>query len=292
MRLVFVHGINNQDNSATAIERDWWNAIVLGWTNANLSLLPRPHIDTAFYGDILVDTAQIAAQTMGVEAPECTTNAFAFLHLYSDHLGLTPTQLDNLSKQVDPNYQWQEQGLARAALVKLAQAIASVLPDNGRAVASAFLQQAVVYIDQKGVRDRILSVVRSQVFENKPDPTIVIAHSLGTVVCYNLLVDQGLGLSNRNITLFLTLGSPLGIGMMDRITPPRASFPLPPIGRWVNGRRADDFVPLDADIDNSNLGFSGVDNIHTTMVDGVDPHSIDAYLGDGKIARLLHAALE
>ena len=165
------------------------------------------------------------------------------------------------------------------------------MPDNGKSVASAFLQQAVTYIDQKGVRDRILSVVREQVFQNKTDPTIVVAHSLGTVVSYNLLVDKGLGLSNRNIKLFLTLGSPLGIGMMDQITPPRASFPRPPIVRWVNGRRADDFVSLDTNIDNSNLGFSGVENIHTTMINGVDPHSIAAYLSDEKIAQLLHAAL-
>jgi hypothetical protein len=289
VRLVFIHGINNEGNSAETIANDWWQAITDGWKDAGLATKPKPQIDAAFYGDILAAQLEAIAQAMGDGATPATTVAFAFLQAYQDHLGLTPAQLEEIRRNLDPNYDWQEQGLVKAALVKLASAIASVLPNHGKTLAGVFLKQAVTYIDRKGVRDNIHNTVRKQVFKDRTDPVVVVSHSLGTVVAFNLIGSASP--ASTNVTLLLTLGSPLAIGMMDKVTPPRATFPTPPITRWVNARRKDDIVALDMDVNKRSLGFDGVENIYTTMRPDMDPHSIEGYLRDRKIADLLHKVL-
>jgi hypothetical protein len=292
-RIVFVHGINNQDNSAAKIESEWWQAMVDGWTSAGLSIHAKPEIDAAFYGDILAKGAKgsddFIAQGNGTTA--ASTAAFDFLAAYRDHLGMSAQELTAAMLADNPDMDAVAHGPLLAGVVRLAKAIANRLPANGKVLAGAFLEQAVVYIDNAALRLNIHKAVNEQVFQNKPDPTVVVSHSLGTVVAYNVLLTPMFGNQGRTLPLYMTLGSPLGIDMMRRVLPARSTFPDPPINSWFNGRRADDFVALDTSLKSSTIGFDGIDNQKTRMVDGVDPHSIAGYLKDPKVARVLHNAL-
>ena len=80
--------------------------------------------------------------------------------------------------------------------------------------------------------------------------------------------------------------------MMKRVIPVRATFPDPPFKAWFNGRRADDFVSLDTSLRKETIGFDGIENQKTMMVDDVDPHSIEQYLQDAKVSRVLHSILQ
>lgn len=109
------------------------------------------------------------------------------------------------------------------------------------------------------------------------------------LVSYRLLADPAL--RTRSVPLFVTLGSPLGIGMMRSILPPRQTIPDPPIGRWVNGYRRDDFVALDRPLDTTTIGLSGVENITDGLTEESDKHSVLAYLKSPKICARIHDAL-
>jgi len=51
MRLAFVHGINNENETPASIERVWWDALVRGWYAAGLPPKQRPDIVVGYYAD-------------------------------------------------------------------------------------------------------------------------------------------------------------------------------------------------------------------------------------------------
>jgi hypothetical protein len=81
----------------------------------------------------------------------------------------------------------------------------------------------------------------------------------------------------------MTLGSPLGIGMMKKILPPRRTVPNPPIGKWVNGFRRDDVVTLGRPLTLDTLGLDGITNISDGLIEEPNKHSIHAYLKSAPI---------
>lgn len=291
MRVVLVHGINNQGRTATEIKDEWWGGILRGWQALGLEPKAQPTIDVALYGDILANQMTSDYQKMGDGATAYSGVGMEFLRIYQEAAGVTDEELAAEADKTFGPEEVQQMGPVRAALVRMASALSNILIFKGKGIAALFLKQATTYIDNEGVRRKIHLTVNKQIFGDKLDPTIVISHSLGTVVAYNLLADPKYGNIHRNVPLFLTLGSPLAIGMMNRVTPHLAAFPKPPVGAWTNALRDDDFVPLDTEITLETFGFDNVVNVHTTMVDGVDPHSIGQYLADEKISKLLYAAL-
>lgn len=122
-----------------------------------------------------------------------------------------------------------------------------------------------------------------------PDvPTVVVAHSLGTVVAYNLLRRDGQA-QRWQVPLFVTLGSPLAVKAI------RAA--LAPIDHpacaaaWFNAMDERDVValyPLTSDrfdVEPAILNKTDVQN-HTA-----NRHGISGYLDDAEVARRIHAAL-
>jgi hypothetical protein len=75
---------------------------------------------------------------------------------------------------------------------------------------------------RRAARDRVLAVIGD-------DTRVVVAHSLGSVVAYEALC----ALPGHGVRALVTLGSPLGIGMVfDRLQPAPD-----PIGVWPGGER-------------------------------------------------------
>jgi hypothetical protein len=183
-----------------------------------------------------------------------------------------------------------EQGKFQEMLVDVAGTIEKMLIGRGKWLASKFLKQATHYIEDPGLAAQIGLKVRKAIFDHHAEPTLLVSHSLGTVVSYRLLAGDT-KVANREVPLFITLGSPLGIGMMRAILPPKASMPTPPIGTWVNGYRRDDFVTLDRPLGPDNIGYDGVTNIADGLIEEDDKHSIEAYLRSAPIAARIHDAL-
>lgn len=120
-------------------------------------------------------------------------------------------------------------------------------------------------------------------------PTVVVSHSLGTVVAYNLLRREGRQ-QGWNIPLFVTLGSPLGVDAMRKKLAP---IEHPACVRcWFNAYDPRDVValfPLDEknfDVDPPIVNKGDVNNLTSNR------HGISGYLSDPEVARAIHAALQ
>ena len=136
-----------------------------------------------------------------------------------------------------------EQGVPHEGwVIAFADILEDIFPDKGKFIAKHFLNQAAAYVNDKALAAKIDKTVKNQIFGSLPDPAILIAHSLGTIVTYRLLSNDQQ--ADRNISLFVTLGSPLSVKMFKPILPARGKLPHPPIAKWINGRHQEDFVTL------------------------------------------------
>ncbi len=81
-------------------------------------------------------------------------------------------------------------------------------------------------------------------FRNVLDPIVVIAHSLGSIVTYDVLCRPEF--ARRDVRLFVTAGSPLGIAnVQDGLNDGGGPGTLPSsIPTWINFSDGDDLVPL------------------------------------------------
>ena len=120
------------------------------------------------------------------------------------------------------------------------------------------------------------------------EETVVVGHSLGSVVTYNLLTRQGSALDWK-VPLYVTVGCPLGISAIRRTLAPVRHPECAP--SWFNARDNRDVValfPLDAghfDVDPAVVNKDDVDN------DTANRHGISGYLSDAEVAKRVHDAV-
>jgi hypothetical protein len=96
------------------------------------------------------------------------------------------------------------------------------------------LDQVGRYLDDEARRAAVLHRAGSMILR-APRPRVVIAHSLGSVVAWDLLADPRIC-----VDLLITLGSPLGHAALEVQS---AYFPYHRVGAWLNVVHLLDPVP-------------------------------------------------
>jgi hypothetical protein len=126
--------------------------------------------------------------------------------------------------------------------------------------------------------------------------TIVVAHSLGTVVAYNLLRREG-HRRGWNVPLLITVGSPLGVGEI-RKTLRKLESPLrcpECASAWFNALDERDVValyPLDTTCFPLDPVKPAIENKTDVRNHTRNRHGIAGYLDDAEVAKRIHDALE
>ncbi len=293
MRLILIHGINNEGKTTEEIESSWMDELKFAWKSYGLTTPKSFTIQTANYGTELANFSRAATDAVkaGGQSRTVSTQEFALYQEYADYLGISPEQIEAAANAHGFETQAIEQGAPHEAwIIGIASILESLLPDEGKFVAGKFLRQAAVYIERKGVQNAIKSLVRKQVFQTDPDePTVVVAHSLGTVVSYELLTQDPC--AANNVRLFCTLGSPLAVRIISNYVGQRPAFPKPPITNWFNAHQREDFVTMGRGLSKAVLGFDGVEDFAGVVNHEDDKHSVLAYLRDQTVAKRIHDSL-
>jgi hypothetical protein len=273
-RIVFVHGIGQQDSDRDQQERLWFSGLVTGVLRSGhrhaAELVEELRTDRAatcgmaFYGDLFLprglsddpavsavadDIAEDLAQEVLICAatrgePRCAAEADEALA----RAGVAPAASE-------------ESGLvsSRGGLVAdgnrwladrvfdVTRSVLAALDGNRWLAARIFgvaqrarpdLGQVARYLADGDLRHAVQQRAIDLIDE---DTVLVIGHSLGSVVAWE--VSQRL---SRPLLMLLTLGSPLGIG---NVVYPRLS-PQPPcwprgVRRWVNIAHHDDYIAVE-----------------------------------------------
>ncbi|MFD5013753.1 alpha/beta hydrolase [Streptomyces chartreusis] len=301
--LVFVHGIGGARDPGA--ERDsWLKALAIGAGKAGHSLegsaLARHGLaDTAFayYGDLFQRPQAQGSTTADVEAGEAEALRQMLEDLIDTYLETGPGEgerriLHHARTELTATQQPQGGGDFVRRLVNVCTTLLA-LPGvrrtgqwaSGRLMAG-HLAQVTRYLargepDSDGrtldarIRDRVLGFIGD-------GPTVVIAHSLGSVVALEALHQH-----QGSVPLLVTVGSPLG---MRTVVHPRLR-PQPPaaphgVERWLNYWDRDDIIAprpwLERDVLPNSRGCRPVsDRVDS---DGVWVHTATKYLAQASVA--------
>lgn len=290
MRMVLVHGINQQGKNARKIHDDWLGTLRATYARHGPDPLDKlSRIDAAFYGDTLeqLSSAKVTSQAIALGAEEASDDFDEFavdaLTEMALRMGATEAQIQ---AEVAATVVAQGAGLHKKWVKAVGRVIETVSPFRGT-LALRVLGQAHAYIRNQHVHDEVNKLVRP-LFEDD-EPAIVVSHSLGTIVAYSLLREFARNGRPRQSPLLVTLGSPLGIDSV------RKGFPKPRtrpdnVQRWVNGTDPEDFVALRGELTKDNFG-PGIENYPDFENGYDDPHSIAGYLSDPRIAKAIAEAI-
>ena len=138
----------------------------------------------------------------------------------------------------------------------------------------------------RGYAERMRAVVRETIAD-LDEPFVVVAHSLGTIIAYDVLREEAS--RGLRVPLLVTVGSPLGVReIQDLVTAPLA---VPDgVGAWFNASDARDVVALDHTL---RPEYEPAGKVTDAMVvnTSANHHGIREYLGSGAVGDAVRAAL-
>jgi pimeloyl-ACP methyl ester carboxylesterase len=279
-RLLLVHGRAQQGKDPARLKTEWLEAFKRGAEKLGRTLPDDLEVDLPFYGDTLDDFARRfeLPLTTDIQTKGAPVDA-EFLRFQADmaealrhRAGVTDAQIDaeygaNPKTRGPENWEW-------------VQAILRALDKYGGGLSQTtletFMRDVFLYTARAGVRDEIDRIVAAKLPEK---PTVVVGHSLGSVVAYNVLRSDRRSLE---VPLFVTLGCPLGIrAIRNEFRPLR--YPEP-VEAWYNAFDERDVVAL-YPLDSMNFPVRpAVENSRSVKNHTDNRHGIAGYLDDPDVA--------
>jgi hypothetical protein len=311
--LIFIHGRAQEHKDASALKAEWISSWQEGLRKNDFNIpIAESSIRFPFYGDTLFDlvagvpdkkVADIVVRGLpganggapgeadkevadiilhGPDSTEEKEFMYSVLNEARTRAGISDEVI-----AASAGIEVQEKGPLNWPWVRgIVRAIDHYLPGgSGQAIALA-THDVYMYLRNPGIRDVIDTGVRKAVTPGVQ--TVVVSHSLGTVVAYDLLRREGEVLGWK-IPLFVTLGSPLAISAIKRLLRP-IIFP-PCAGKWYNAMDLSDIVALNP-LDVGNFDVDPTIENNTDIHNQTENHhGISGYLNDKEVARRIFDGL-
>lgn len=286
MKVMFVHGRSQGGKVPADLEAIWKGALREGLERAGLALPDAVGIDFPYYADELdrfVEAFALPADPAFMPKGSPVFDEYAdFKARVVDEMRVragisdqaVQAEAGDLPAEKGPqNWAWVQ------AVVRLLDRTFTSLPEGTLEV---FLRDVFLYTRKTAVKSAIDAIVAPYLTS---DTRVVIGHSLGSVVAYNVLKAAA-----SKPPLFVTVGSPLGIrairSTLGVLTNPAGSK------GWYNAYDPRDVValnPLDTmsfGVDPAIVNYDGVDNQTSNR------HGIVGYLNDPDIARAIRDGID
>jgi hypothetical protein len=286
LKLVFIHGRAQEHKTSGSLRAEWLDALKNGLADQDLRLpIPESSVAAPYYGDKLFSLTESLGQieTDAIARGGAVTDPMlAFeaevLEELRQKAGISDEAVqaefgDDPSPKGAENWRWVQ------AIVR---AIDRWSPGVSNASLKLILRDVYVYINRSGIAAEVDEIVTQAI---TTEPLVVVAHSLGTVVAYNILRRDPRVL---DVAQLITVGSPLGIeGIKRQLRPLRS----PPVGGWFNGYDPRDIVALNP-LDGANFPVTpSVENKGDVDNFTDNRHGIAGYLSDRAVARRIYRAV-
>ena len=282
MYLVFIHGMRQEGRLRSVLRADWEAALTNAW-KASAMPIPDYQLEMPFYGEEL---DALTRELRGPAAGRIVARGGVSEDVYTDLEATILRQLAQRAGATDSDVlkELGQDVTERGALSwERVQATLRWLSKNAPWLAERALRlarQVDAYLDRPHVQKAVDAIVGPALSRG---PSVVVAHSLGTVVSYRLLREYG---TKANIKLFVTLGSPLGINAIKaRLQPPSLKVPEG-VTQWLNGADPRDYVALYPTLDASTFA-ANIINFNNIRNGRGNPHSILDYLSDRRISECI-----
>lgn len=296
-QLVLVHGRAQEKKDSIALKAEWLDALKDGLRQNGLALpLSDEDIRFPFYGDTLYDmvegkSAGEAAEVIvrGENADEEEKQFLSGLMEEIRRKSLTDAQMAEMAgeevvRRGVLNWEWTQ---------SILKAVDRYVPHGSGASIALFTHDVYQYLKNSAIRQMIDDGVSAAITPGVE--TVVVAHSLGTVVAYNLLRQRGVRLGWK-VPLFVTVGSPLAITLIRNslrsFAPPIRCPECAP--RWFNAMDERDVValyPLDPRQFPLDPVNPAIENKRDVRNNTTNRHGIGGYLNDKEVAKRIYDPL-
>ena len=297
-QLIFVHGRAQEHKDARALKQEWLESLAEGLGKSGLSLpIAEQDVRFPFYGTTLFDlvagrSASDAADVVvrGTEADQDEVRFVrAVLEEVRQQAGITDAQIAEVAgadvvRRGPANWEWV-QGILRA--------VDRYVPHGSGAGIALATRDVYQYLKNPAIRQQIDDGVAQALTASQE--SVVVSHSLGTVVAYNLMTTQG-SARGWKVPLLITLGSPLAVSEIRKaVRSVGGPLRCPPCaGAWFNAMDQRDVValyPLTTSAFPLDPVTPAIENKTDIRNRTQNRHGIAGYLDDADVARRIHAAL-
>lgn len=295
-QLVLVHGRAQQCRDPAAVKAEWLGALGEGLGKNELSLPAGCAVQLAYYGDTL---HQLTAGISPQDSARAVIRGAGDDHAWQQFLTAVMAEAQQRLGIADGE-------VAVAADPPLAErgvmnwpwtlAVMRVLDQRlpGASIAGIVLafHDVYQYLTNPGIRAEIDEGVSAALTPGTE--TVVVGHSLGSVIAYSLLRREGRA-QGWQVPLLLTVGSPLGVTAVRGAVRSLASLRCPPCtAGWFNALDPGDpvaLVPLTPDHFPLNPPEPEIVNYTAVRNHTPNRHGIGGYLSDAEVALQVYAAL-
>lgn len=288
MRLLLVHGIGQGGKKPADLEKAWIDTLRDGYKNANLPFPDPLKVDFPFYGDAL--DARVAKSKLplpqqitpkGGEAPSPYEEFLrSSLEEMKESANISDAEVTEEAGPVPA----AEKGIQNWRLTQaLARVIDKRLPNFTTGTIERYLRDVYLYVSNRNVAREINAIIESKLTD---EPTVVIGHSLGSVVAYRVLLEQGAKVKLRR---YISVGSPLGIRAISSKLGV-LKYPLADLS-WYNAYDDGDIVALNPLKDPWFKTDPAIENYSRVSNTTDNQHGIVGYLNDASVARCVAEAL-
>lgn len=289
MKIIFIHGINQQNLDAMSFEKHWLDVFNIGLNKNNLNLDAEDfRFSFPFYGDIL--TSYNFKNTLNLETIKINDEFFNKLPPFFERYRKVPSSSNVIP--LLPHYEYDLHSSLKNKFLSLSQLakdralremviLLNNFPDLHESLVEKFVSEAYLYWYQPSFKEAIHDRITACFDPNEKH--IVIAHSLGTVIAYNVLQELA---PHYHVERFITLASPLPFNVVQRHIPSPMSRPQVLQGDWYNFYSRDDYLTTFPMVEPLFDFEPKIQNkLITTFVDR--PHEIIGYLQHPSVIRCI-----
>lgn len=289
MKLLFLHGIAQAGKSSEILREHWVEALNLGLSKSRLPAIDATtskNIVVPFYGDALAGTKPDRLKRGTTKAAKLDADFAEFAIEYGVE---ALKSSDNLSKmKSDPNItdDRKKRDIQNwSPVIHITRGLDKTLPGISSAFIGKFLKEVHSYLSDEAVQKSIDRIVTRAL--NTDDRLIVVSHSLGTVVAYHLLASA----NKISVPQFITLGSPLAIKAVKGRLREKPHKPAC-VSNWLNGFDTKDIVALNP-LNAKHFARTEPAIRNNARINNFteNHHSIDGYLADANVAKLIYQSL-
>lgn len=287
MKLLLVHGRSQGGKDPVKLKSKWLAAFDKGLQKNGLTIPSGVEIDFPFYGDRLDEFVRRFELPADPAVAPKGSGAFddyaAFRAQVAQEMqaraGISDAEVRSEMRPAPEadkgmqNWEWVQ------AIVRL---LDRHVTGVSRTTIEVFLRDVFLYTQRDVVRDAIDAIV-AEMFT--ADTAVVVGHSLGSVVAYNILKAQA-----RKVLLYVSVGSPLAIRAVRKTLTPLSN----PTGAkgWYNAYDPKDIVAL-YPLDKDNFDVAPEITNNGTVHNWTDNrHGIVGYLDDQNVAKVVLAGLQ
>ncbi|MFD9038710.1 hypothetical protein [Streptomyces bottropensis] len=290
-QLVLVHGRSQQFKDADDLKHQWIDALHKGLADAGIdAAVPKDRIRFPYYGN----TLHHLSNSLPGNAPDVIIKGYGEMasgekefiaQMVADaveQLGIQEEDIRAATEQPGTI----EKGFQNWPWVIAAMRVIEKSPGLAGASLELVTRDVFRYLRFPGIQTMIEDGVQQALTPDEEH--VVVAHSLGTVIAYNLLKRKAHEL-NWKVPTFITLGSPLAVRPIAQALRPTSR----PHGvrDWFNAFDPQDCVALHP-LDNDHFPAHPEIENYSQMRNGTpNHHGITGYLEHSVVARRIHDAL-